>query len=140
MTLGGPSQTEVQVHDSSYIINEDEMKSDSEDEDEDGNESYPEASASGNANANAKMDLKGGWERVRDNDGNRNEDGDGRMVGLEETLGQTDEGNPSMAHWQLDSMSDNGGGVSVVLYPLRRGGRQEERLRVRCLCQAVKMK
>ena len=98
------------------------MKSDSEDEDEDGNESYPEASASGNA----KMDLKGGWERARDNDGNRNEDGDGRMVGLEETLGQTDEGNPSMAHWQLDSMSDNGGGVSVPTEKGREAGREAE--------------
>lgn len=120
----------------SYIVHEDNMKSDSEDED--GMESSPEgceanlgtgkyktANASANANANVNTNWDGNVERERDSDGNENEDGDGsRVVELEETMGQTDEGDLSTAHWQLDSTSDSGGGASVPIEEGKEAGKE----------------
>ena len=55
-----------------------------------------------NVNANMNWDRNVEWEK--DEAGNRNNDGDGsRVVELEETMGQTDEGDSSTTHWQFDS-------------------------------------
>jgi hypothetical protein len=117
----------------SYIVQEDDMKSDSEEdrivsslEDSEANlGEYKTANASANTNTNAHADWAGNVERERDSDGNANEDGDGTGVGeLEEIMGQTDEGDSSTAHRQLDGMSENGGGTLVPIEEGKEAGRE----------------